>query len=199
MAAGPSPPTCGAKASPWDSNSLDPARIFLAGIGNSGSGHWQARWHAKLPGSLWVEHADWQHPDLDAWLSDFETALTQVKGPKLVIAHSLGCLVFSEWATAHSDQPSSALLVAVPDLTAAVFPKEATGFRSAFDNRLDGQAIMVASHNDPYASIDYSRRLAELWRVKLVDVGNKGHINADSNLDDWSEGWRLLQELTSTG
>jgi predicted alpha/beta hydrolase family esterase len=37
--------------------------------------------------------------------------------------------------------------------------------------------------------------LASDWGSRLVDVGNCGHINADSGLDDWSRGHALLEEF----
>ena len=54
--------------------------------------------------------------------------------------------------------------------------------------------MIVASHDDPYASFGYTRRLAERWRSRLIDAGDRGHINLASALGDWTEGRRLLDE-----
>ena len=35
----------------------------------------------------------------------------------------------------------------------------------------------------------------KVLHTRLVDVGNCGHINADSGLDDWSRGHALLEEF----
>ena len=44
-----------------------PTYVFLAGIRNSGPQHWQRLWNEDL-GGLWVEHADWENPERDAWV-----------------------------------------------------------------------------------------------------------------------------------
>jgi predicted alpha/beta hydrolase family esterase len=35
--------------------------------------------------------------------------------------------------------------------------------------------------------------LADQWGGKLIDAGEKGHINLKSNLGAWEEGFRLFQ------
>lgn len=170
--------------------------VFLAGIGNSESEHWQSRWSHVLSPSVWVEHVDWDAPDRDAWVADLDAALRAIEGPKLVIAHSLGCLLVGEWAREHSDPGIvGAFLVAVPDRRGASFPEGATGWREAFENPMPVPSTMVASHDDPYASFGYARRLAEHWGSRLADVGDCGHINLLSALGDWPEGRALLDEL----
>jgi predicted alpha/beta hydrolase family esterase len=170
--------------------------VFLAGIDNSGPDHWQSIWYRKLPGSLWVEHADWSNPNRDAWVADLDAALASVGGPKLVIAHSIGGLLLAEWALEHEDDElEGALLIAVPDVQSKSFPKTATGFRSAFLNPMPCPAMMLASDNDPYADLSYSRRLASYWRALLLDMGPIGHINADSGLGEWEEGWQIMQTM----
>ena len=44
------------------------------GHGNSEPEHWQSLWHRATPGSLWVEHADWDRPTAALWVADLETA-----------------------------------------------------------------------------------------------------------------------------
>ena len=67
--------------------------------------------------------------------------------------------------------------------------------RPAFENALPCPALIVASEDDPYASLDYARRLAVHWRASFVNLGCKGHINAASNLDDWQQGLQLLHDF----
>jgi predicted alpha/beta hydrolase family esterase len=61
--------------------------------------------------------------------------------------------------------------------------------------RLPFPTLVVASSNDPYGSADHARRCAKAWGSELVEVGEKGHLNSDSKLGDWPEGFRLLQSL----
>jgi predicted alpha/beta hydrolase family esterase len=35
------------------------------------------------------------------------------------------------------------------------------------------------------------------WRLALIDAGDAGHINAESGHGDWSQGWRIFEQLRS--
>jgi predicted alpha/beta hydrolase family esterase len=54
---------------------------------------------------------------------------------------------------------------------------------------------MIASSNDPYADIHYSQLCADAWGCSLVNIGERGHINAASGLGDWPQGRAWLKEL----
>ena len=57
---------------------------------------------------------------------------------------------------------------------------------------------MVASENDPYASFERKEYFAKMWGSDFVNVGQKGHINSDSDLQYWEEGQLILQQLIKT-
>jgi predicted alpha/beta hydrolase family esterase len=171
--------------------------VYLAGIDNSGPQHWQSLWREQH-GGVWVEHADWQHPDRDLWVADLDATLRGLSSEKLIVAHSLGCLLLAEWAQDHADAGlGGAFLVAPPDVEAPSFPSHATGFRTVFELALPCPAAVVASDDDAYATLDYARRLTAHWRARLIEVGRKGHINAASGLGAWDEGWQHLQAFAS--
>jgi predicted alpha/beta hydrolase family esterase len=170
--------------------------VFLAGIDNSGPDHWQSLWRERFEEALWVEHTDWHRPDRDTWVADLDAALRSIVGQKLVVAHSLGCLLIAEWARDHIDtEIAGAFLVAVPDIESPALPPTISGFRPAFENTLPCPALLVASEDDPYAGLDYARRLAARWQARFVNLGCKGHINAASQLGQWQEGLKLLREF----
>jgi serine hydrolase len=168
--------------------------VFLAGIGNSGRAHWQRQWYERWPGSLWIEHLAWDSPEGGEWISELRAALAVDYGPKLLIAHSLGCLLAAMWAASDYD-PSvqGAFLVAVPDPRGPGFPPQAKGFDRVPYTPLPMPSVVVASENDPYGSIEHSRASADGWQAKFVNVGPHGHINADSELGVWPEGLAILQ------
>ncbi|MBP2706970.1 serine hydrolase family protein [Microbispora sp. RL4-1S] len=171
--------------------------VYLAGIGNSGPGHWQARWHARVPGGVWVEHSSWDDPVRDVWVRDLDEALRAVEGPKILVAHSLGCALVPQWVAEHADEcedagVAGALLVALPDPGGPEFPSQAVGFDAPKYQRLPFPAVVVASEDDPYGSLGHATEVAGIMGADLVNVGRKGHINADSGLGDWPEGWALL-------
>ena len=172
-----------------------PTYVFIAGIGNSGPEHWQFMWYKRAGNGVWVEHESWDEPVRDRWVADLDTALRSITGPKILIAHSLGCTLVSEWAVEHSDEAvTGAFLVAVPDVQGSNFPAEAVGFGVPRRARLPFPSVVVASENDPYGSLEHATAAAESWGATLVNVGRKGHINADSGLGDWPEGWSVFSE-----
>jgi predicted alpha/beta hydrolase family esterase len=62
-------------------------------------------------------------------------------------------------------------------------------------HKLDFPAIVVASSDDPYVSIERARQFAQSWGAQIVEIGAHGHINGDSGLGDWPEGLMLAREL----
>jgi predicted alpha/beta hydrolase family esterase len=170
--------------------------IFVAGIGNSGPDHWQRRWYERIQGGVWVEHDSWDEPVRDVWAGDLEAALGAVEGPKVLIAHSLGCTLVVGWAAEHKpDGVMGAFLVAIPDVHGPNFPSEAVGFGSPHYRPLPFPTLVVASADDPYGSPEHSRDIARALGSDLVEVGAKGHLNAASGLGDWPDGWQLFSGL----
>jgi predicted alpha/beta hydrolase family esterase len=168
--------------------------VFIAGIGNSGPEHWQARWHRRA-GGVWVEHRSWDRPDRDVWVAELDDALRAVSGPRLLIAHSLGCTLVAEWAAEHQDAAvAGAFLVAPPDVHGAAFPGAASGFGAARQPRLPFRTIVVASEDDPFGSLEHATGVAECLGARLVSIGRHGHVNADSGLGGWPAGWSVLSE-----
>ena len=162
--------------------------LYLAGYGNSEPLHWQTLWHRAEPGSLWLEHRSWDQPEAGEWVEDLTRAQGNHPGSWDVVAHSLGCLLVSEaLLRAGSVRILRAFLVAVPEPTRSDFPKAIRGFTDPFQVKLSFPTLIVASRNDPYGSFAFSERLAGHWGSRLVDVGEKGHINLASGLGAWDE------------
>ena len=172
--------------------------VFVAGVSNSGPAHWQRMWLDRVDNGVWVEHDDWDVPDRDAWVSDLQKAVWKVRGPMVLIAHSLGCLVVAEWANDRDDPAvKGAFLVAPPDPYGDAFPPGGGGFGDATSARLAFPSIVIASRDDPYGSIEHAQAAAETWGSEFVDLGARGHINAASGLGAWDEGWEMLQRFVA--
>ena len=173
--------------------------VFLAGLGNSEPEHWQSVWARELRDAVWVEQDDWNRPVRDAWVGNLEAALRGAAGPKVIVAHSLGCLAVAEAAHALKETSvAGAFLVAVPDVGGPHFPPSAVGFRPALSLSMPIPSVLVASSDDPYGSLDHARAVAHRWGSSLASVGAKGHINASSGLGRWQEGRSLLEEFLSS-
>jgi predicted alpha/beta hydrolase family esterase len=88
-------------------------------------------------------------------------------------------------------------LVAVPDPEGPAFPEVALSFAPAPRDRIAFPTLLVASHDDPYASFAFAERCASAWHSTLHDIGRAGHINAESGLGDWPDGRVLLRRLSA--
>lgn len=171
--------------------------LVLPGIGDSGPGHWQSLWEARQPSFRRVVQRDWNHPVCVEWAHALEQAVAASGVDTVLVAHSLGCLLTAHWATATDRRVKAALLVAVPDPAGPAFPAEASGF--AFVRLpLPFRSIVVASRDDPYADIAWSRACAAAWGSEFVDIGDAGHINAASGLGEWPQGMDLLRRLAAS-
>ena len=174
-----------------------PATILtLPGIHGSGANHWQTAWEKALPGARRVPAADWDRPDCGVWVAALERAVADAGPGAVLVAHSLGCLQVVHWARDTRLRVRGALLVAPPDPDAPAFPVEASGFKPLPTSPLPFSSTLVASTNDPYAGWAFARRCADAWGSRLIDAGPRGHINADSDVGDWPEGRRWLDDLT---
>jgi predicted alpha/beta hydrolase family esterase len=169
--------------------------LTLPGIHGSGSGHWQTLWERALSNAKRVIVPDWDRPVRTLWVRALERAVADAGPSVAVAAHSLGCLQIVHWARDTRLAIRGALLVAPPDPTGPAFPSEAIGFAPLPAARLPFPSIIVASADDPYATLTFSRQCATAWGGRFVDIGARGHINADSGLGEWPEGQRLLADV----
>lgn len=182
--------------------SESPVILTVPGLGNSGPGHWQTDWDARLPGCRRVDLGLWEDPHRNTWVNKLNLAVQRAEGPVVLVAHSLGCLAVAWWA--EYEQPGGpvsggkvigALLVAPPDVEDRPIDRRLTRFAPVPAGALPFPSILVASRNDPYLTMAQARGLARRWGARLADAGEAGHINAASGLGDWTFGRLLLNTL----
>lgn len=177
--------------------------LVVPGYANSGPGHWQTRWEALDPSFVRVSMPNWDHPVRQDWCDTLDEAVAaEAHGPICFAAHSLGCLTVAQWAlrqaeAAQRQKIAAALLVAPPDPSGPGFPRDAHGYEDIALAPLPFPSILVASSDDPYATFAFAERCAQAWGSRLIDLGPRGHINADSGLNDWEEGRRWLASLVA--
>lgn len=170
--------------------------LILPGWQNSGPDHWQSHWEREH-GYVRVPQHDWERPLRGDWLMQLEEAVLRCDEPALLVAHSLGCIQVAAWA-AHSQNThrvKAALLVAPGDVEREEMRALLPGWSPIERQRLPFKSILVASRDDPHCTFEKAQSLARDWGAELVDIGNAGHINADSGLADWPQGHALLQRL----
>ncbi len=186
----------------WGATTM-PQVLTVPGLNNSGPTHWQSIWERETP---WISRVDlglWERPQRNVWVTRLSQTIRSSRAPVVLCAHSLGCLAVAWWAAlegqGYGHPVAGALLVAPPDCERAMVDRHIASFGPIPRVILPFPAILVASQDDPYASTERSIRMAELWGAAFVDVGEQGHINAQSNLGDWSEGRTLLNHLIDGG
>ena len=59
-------------------------------------------------------------------------------------------------------------------------------------------SLIVASEDDPHATLEESRALAHAWGAGHLNIGPAGHINAASGLGEWTPGQRIAELLRDT-
>lgn len=174
---------------------MDTPVLVLPGFGNSGSGHWQTLWEARHPAWRRVELGQWDAPVCGDWVRVLDEAVRDCAAPPLLVAHSLACLLVAHWAAQSTAEIRGAFLVAIPEPGNPSFPPTARGFTPVPMQPLRCPSLVVASANDPFGSSAFARRCATAWGSRCVDIGEAGHINVDSHLGEWDEGYALFQDF----
>jgi len=169
--------------------------LVLPGHGNSGPQHWQTIWELRHPEWRRVDLGHWYSPVCNEWVHALEVAVQACPAPPLLVAHSLACLLVAHWARRSSLVLKGAFLVAVPDPQSQSFPSLASGFAPVPMEPLAFRSLVVSSANDPFGSLAHARYCAAAWGSGFADVGEAGHINADSGHGAWEEGYALLKQF----
>jgi predicted alpha/beta hydrolase family esterase len=189
--------------------------LILHGWQGSGPDHWQT-W---LAGRLEEAGAHVQYPTLpdcdvpcpDRWAAALHRevrALARGEGERVVIAHSLGCVLWLREAAAISPQLRVDRVVLVaPPCPGAKVPELARFYPTGADKAgIDSAAKhtrLVCSDDDPYCP---GRGAAEHWggplELALDLLPGAGHLNVEAGYGPWPamEAWALGQAdaLTAT-
>ena len=176
---------------------MSPSHVLtLPGWQGSGAEHWQSRWeHAH--GYQRVEQHDWQRPLRGDWIARLEDVLLSCSEPAVLVAHSLGCITIAAWA-AHSKNThlvKAALLVAPPDIRRDDIRQMLPSWTPVPLQILPFKTVLLASSNDAFCSLPHARAMASAWVSEFHDLGERGHLNAESGLGDWPEAHADLARL----
>lgn len=176
---------------------LQPAQILLLpGWQNSGAGHWQTLWEAQH-GYRRVEQHDWLRPLRGDWSARLDEVVADAAAPLVLVAHSLGCILTAWWAvhSQHTHKVRGALLVAPGDVEQPDVAAQLPGWAPIAQQQLPFPSVLVGSRDDPYCRFERAQALAGAWGARFVDLGARGHVNAESGLGAWPEGHALLHSL----
>jgi predicted alpha/beta hydrolase family esterase len=171
--------------------------LTVPGLYGSGPAHWQTRWEQLHPDWLRVVQRDWSLPSLYGWAERIGEVVNENPQPAqhadqadvLLVAHSFGCLASLHYALEEPERIAGMLLVAPanPDKfgVAPLLPRAALPFPT----------IVAASQNDPWMPQPVAFGWASRWGSERIDLGAVGHVNAESDLGDWTTGLALLEHL----
>ncbi len=163
--------------------------LIIPGLKSSGPAHWQSWFEDHIPGSPRVIQPDWNSTNLADWSARVRRDISRTPGKLFLVAHSFGALAAVQAAADHSERIAGALLVAPADPEkfgiSELLPQTALPFAS----------VLVGSTNDSWMTLERAAHWADVWGSDFVNLGNAGHINAESGFGPWPEGLSLLQRL----
>ena len=169
--------------------------LFVPGINGSDSLHWQSIWQSRRSNAVRIAPTDWKYPSLSDWMHALERAIGECASPPIAVAHSLGSILVAHWAST-TRQPGlirGAFLVAPPDPNHPHFPAEAPTFQIATDKAFGRPCVVIASSDDPYSSIESACDFANKLKAGFVAIDSMGHINSESEIGEWSQGFNYLK------
>jgi predicted alpha/beta hydrolase family esterase len=184
--------------------------LILHGWQGSGPEHWQS-WLAER---LRLAGAHVQYPDLpdcdvpcpDRWGAALHRELRDLAaepGERVVIAHSLGCVLWlREAARIRAAHRVDRVVLVAPPCPGAKVPELATFYPTGADkaaiDAAAGQTRLVCSDDDAYCP---GRGAATHWGAPLelvVDLlPGAGHLNVEAGYGPWPEmeAWALGREI----
>jgi predicted alpha/beta hydrolase family esterase len=179
---------------------MKPHLLIIPGLGDSGENHWQSFWLKKFINSTKVIQDNWEEPQLEHWLHNLDKAIQKLEEPTILVAHSLAVSLVMHWLSQnYNPNIIGAMFVAPADVDS---PEHTPDFLRNFapfpTSKLPFPSVVIGSENDTYMSIERGKELAEKWGSDFVNIGKKGHINSDSNLQYWEEGQVFLEQLIVT-
>ena len=171
--------------------------LTVPGVTNSSPQHWQSLWEAQFPDKFRrIEQANWDTPTCHDWIETIEKEVQKSKPENVVlIAHSLGCTAVAHWAKRFGTKIKGAFLVAPSDVEAKSYTFDTKGFAPIPLDKLPFPSLVAASGNDEYVTLERAKFFADAWGSEFVNVGAKGHINANAGFGEWNEGLELLKRL----
>src|SRR5436305_12239296 len=175
-----------------------PKVLLVPGLWNSGPENWQSYWERERRDCLRVVQSDWETPHREDWVATLDRIVAASPEAVVLAAHSLGCALVAHWAGspgASIGKVRGAMLVAPSDVEAPSYPPGPRGFGPMPGRMLPFAAVVVASSDDPYVTLERARQFARAWGADLVDAGPLGHINAESKLGSWPQGQAILEGL----
>ena len=168
--------------------------LILHGLEGSGPGHWQtwltARLRAAAERVAYPDLPDADMPSLPAWRSALEGELAALpEGERIVVCHSLSCLLWLHHVADGGEQADRVLLVAPPSEQAEI-PQIAAFFPAPLPALTS--ARLVCGDDDPYCPEGADTVYGAL-DIPVDVIRGGGHLNPEAGYGPWpaAETWCL--------
>jgi hypothetical protein len=174
--------------------------LILHGLDGSGPDHWQS-WLAERLAQAgetvrYPDLPDASAPDADAWAEALHAELAGLAGERIVLCHSLACLLWAREAPriAAAGAVNRVLLVA-PPCPATPLPGVSGFFPVVLDAPAAGAASresrVAGSDADPYCPAGAQRSFARPLCLPFDLLPGAGHVNPEAGYGSWPavEAW----------
>lgn len=162
----------------------DPIRVLIVpGLHDSSPLHWQSWLQGRFRGSRRVVQRDWSRGELDVWSRRLEEVLeAEPPGLWVAVGHSFGCLALAQHLIARAAAPKAAgaRRIAAALLVAPADPARFGVDPARLRHPLGVPAVTIGSQTDPWLAAGAASTWAGHWRSGFVNLGDAGHVNADS-------------------
>lgn len=170
--------------------------LILHGWGGSDFPHWQGWLSGEIAKDYgcvsFLKLSNPDFPNKNEWIEELTEELKNFK-PNIVVCHSLANILWFHLCNELKiTKVRKLFLVAPPSLECKVEELKSFFPCKIPTNLYAKEALLVASTNDPYMSLDEATLLADSLGVEMVILQNAGHINTDSGYGEWP--W-MLEEI----
>ena len=176
--------------------------LIIPGLRDHVTEHWQTILEACLVKVRSVPPVQTNKLNCAQRVAAIQAQLASIEGPVILVAHSAGVLMTVHWAAKHQHAIQGALLVTPPDLNIrwpAKYPSSDTlrleGWDPLPNQILPFPSIVVASTNDPLASLAAVMDMAKTWGSQLVNLGEVGHLNPAAGFGPWPQAEQFIHQL----
>jgi predicted alpha/beta hydrolase family esterase len=174
--------------------------LILHGLEGSGPDHWQSWLAERLRDRgervAYPDLPDPYDPKPDEWLAALQPELAALEGDRVVLCHSLGCLLWLLNARDGAvDVADRVLLVAPPctDRVEAVVRFRPDGVTAEHARAAAAATRMLCSDKDEYCPAGAANTFGEPLELDYAVVPGGGHLNPDAGYGPWPtvEAWAL--------
>lgn len=170
--------------------------LILHGWGGSDFPHWQGWLAAEVAKDYgcvsFLKFSNPDFPNKNEWIEELSKELSDFK-PEILVCHSLANILWFHLCNELKiTKVEKLFLVAPPSLECKVEELKSFFPCKIPTNLYAKEALLVASTNDQYMSLDEASLLAKSLGVEMVILQNAGHINTDGGYGEWP--W-MLEEI----